>query len=177
MRVIVIFATKYARYCNFWHFRDIICVNSTYQKERGNTCMLIVIASTFLCRFLVMESKYSEEACKAFSKPSQRYYSTQWQLWNARILNYSYQAKSAHEIWTCPQILEPDWVIAIIQVILVTSASNNYPLCILSSLHCVTSALVVLIVSAHLGARERFSMPSKTCPPNLNLPTSDTGGW
>ena len=32
--------------------------------------MLIVIASTFLCRFLIVESKYSEEACKAFSKPS-----------------------------------------------------------------------------------------------------------
>ena len=28
-----------------------------------------------------------------------------------------------------------------------------------------------------LGARERFSMPRKTCPPNLNLPSSDTGGW
>ena len=36
---------------------------------------------------------------------------------------------------------------------------------------------VVLIISAHLGARERFSMLSKTCPPNLNLPTSDTGRW
>ena len=32
--------------------------------------MLIVIASTFLCRFLVVESKYSEEARKAFSKPT-----------------------------------------------------------------------------------------------------------
>ena len=41
---------------------------------------------------------------------------------------------------------------------------------IVSSLHCVTSAFVVLIVSAHLGARERFSMPSKTCPPNLSCP-------
>ena len=57
------------------------------------------------------------------------------------------------------------------------SASDNYPLSILSSLHCVTSAFVVLIVSSHLGARERFSMPSKTCPPNLSLPTSDIGGW
>ena len=73
-------------------------------------------------------------------------------------------------------------VIAIIQLILVrlprkASASDNYSLCILYSLHCVTSAFVVLIVSVHLGARERFSMPSKTCPPNLNLPTSDTGRW
>ena len=108
------------RNCNFWHFRDIICVNGTYQWERGNTCLLIVIVSTFLCRFLVVGSKYSEKACKA---------------------------------------------------------SGNYPLCILSSLHCVTSSFVVLIVSAHLGAREIFSMPSKTCPLNLNLPTSDTCRW
>ena len=42
-------------------------------------------------------------------------------------------------------------------------------------LHCFTGAFVVLIVSAHLGAREIFSMPSKTCPPNLNLPTVDNG--
>ena len=55
------------------------------------------------------------------------------------------------------------------------SVSDNFPLCILSSLF--YQRFFSTLVSAHLGAREIFSMPSKTCPPNLNLPTSDAGGW
>ena len=53
------------------------------------------------------------------------------------------------------------------------SASDNFPLCILSSLF--YQRFFSTLVSAHLGAREIFSMPSKTCPPNLNLPTVDNG--
>ena len=41
-----------------------------------------------------------------------------WHWRQTLILNYSYQAKSAHPIWTCQPILEPDWVIAVIQVTL-----------------------------------------------------------
>ena len=135
------------------------------------------------------------------------------------------KSEPAHKIWTCPPILESDWVFRSFlkctdfelfipsQIcqnlnlptisepahlfwnrtesldlccyprgvfhpsdscnVAKASASDNFPLCILSSLF--YQRFFSTFVSAHLGAREIFSMPSKTCPPNLNLPTVDNG--
>ena len=57
-----------------------------------------------------------------------------------QIFNYLYQANSAHEIWTCSQILEPDWVIVVIQVILVMLPRS---ICFwqLSTLHFIFTSL------------------------------------